>query len=253
MSEALGDLPYLEWTDPDSGELVRLYSDVWIDEAPILGAVATDHPVEQGATITDHYRKTPEEFRVTMYFSGTPLRGDLDPDNPGAVQTFQLPQGDYSGTGAPIYTPGGIFNAAEKGISAGINLITGGGASAPTSFQALAFSNDPRARFKTILDQIRHLQLNGILLTASSSMGTFDNMAIMSFEPHRSADLNDGMQVTIDMKELIFVSSDITFGAPLPKEPRAIPKKSATGGTGSEVSAGPKKTALRGLVTGAGS
>lgn len=252
---ALTDLPYLEWTEPSTGELVRIYSDVVKDEAPNYPAVVTDHPVEQGSKIVDHYRKDPETFRLSMYFSGSPLRGDLDPDNPGTQRTFDLIKGQYP-PGPPIFTPGGLTNAVGGLIASGTGAIATalgfGSAAPPTSWQAIAFATDPRFRFRKIVTLIKRLQTEGILVTVGASFDTVDNMAIINAAAHRSADIGDGFELELDLKEVRFVTSDITFGAPIPVEPRAIPKKTGVNaGAGAEVQER-KKTVARQAALNAG-
>lgn len=248
MTDTLADLPYIEWTEPDTGELVRIYSDVVEDEAPNYPAVVTDHPVEVGSKITDHYRKDYETLKIKMYFSGSPLRGDLDPDNVAQLQTYNLIKGQYP-PGPPFYTPGGLTNLAEGAVGSLVKAVFGG-ASPPTTWQALTFPTDPRKRFRKIVETIKRIQTAGILISVGISFDTVDNMAILNAAPHRSADLGDGFELDLDLKEVRFVTSDITFGAPIPTEPRAIPKKpGGSSGSGSEAT-GPKKTVLRGLVGG---
>jgi hypothetical protein len=243
---ALSTLPYLEWTEPASGELVRLYADVVKDEAPVLPAVVTDHPIEHGTKIVDHYRQDPKTFRMSMFFSGSPLRSDLDPDVTSRPKTYNLIKGQYP-DGPPIYTPGGLTNAIGSGISAGLSALGLGGSGTPTQWTGIAFDVDPKSRFEKIVQLIDRLQAGGILVTCRYSFGTLDNLAILNAAPHRSAETGDGLELELDMKQVRFVTSDITFGAPLPVELRAIPKKSAANvGNGSEIT-GPKKTALKAL------
>jgi len=229
---ALGDLPFIEWTEPETGSLARIYADVVKDEAPNYPAIVTDHPVEQGSKIVDHYRKDPETFKIVMYFSGSPLRGDLDPDNPGSVNTFKLIKGQYP-DGPPIFTPGGLTNAVGSAVGSLAKAIGFGGASPPTSWQALSFPTDPRKRFRKIVQLIKRLQTEGILVTVGASFDSIDNMAIMNAAPHRSAELGDGFELELDLKEVRFVTSELTLDAPIPLEPRAQPKKN-TGSSGTK-------------------
>jgi len=146
MPSPLSALPFVEWTEPDSGEAVRLYADLVKAESPDLPAIVTKHPVERGAPITDHFRKDLETLSVTFFFAGSPLRGDLDPDNPGDLELLKLPRADYSQqVKAPIFTPGGATQAIEGAISSGLSALLGGSGQ-PTSFKAMTFDVDPRKR-----------------------------------------------------------------------------------------------------------
>ena len=245
----LSSLPWIEWQEPDTGHTVRFYADLVRDETPGLPAIVTKHPIEKGSPITDHYRKDLETFRCTYYFSGSPLRGDLDTDNPGRVQTFDLPPADYSQqVHAPLYTPGGLTQAVEGAIGAGFNALFGGGGK-PTSFQALGFDTDPMARFARVIETIRRIQTNGILVTLHTvTLGDFENMAITLATPKRSAELNDGMDLERNFEQVTTVSSDISFGAPLPKEPRGQIKKNGVNGNGTELEPQKKDSVAKAMV-----
>ena len=109
----LADLPYVEWTDPDTGAVNRIYADAVTDESPNLPALVSTHAVEKGSKITDHYRKDSETVSITYAFSNAPIRGDLDPDNPGTRQPISLNYPPNKAQGAPLYTPGGLV----KGVT----------------------------------------------------------------------------------------------------------------------------------------
>lgn len=245
----LSALPWIEWTEPDSGELVRLYADLVKDETPGLPAIITKHPVETGSPLTDHYRKDLETFRMTLFFSGSPLRPDLDADNPGQRETLDLPPGDYSQqVHAPVFTPGGLTNAIGGAVSSGLSALFGGSGN-PTSFQTTTFAIDPMARFAKVIETIRRLQSNAILINIhTTTLGDFENFGITLATPKRSAELHDGMDLELDFQQVNIVASDVSFGAPLPREPRAQPKKSGVNaGSGTELESQRKSTVLKGL------
>ena len=252
--KSLDDLPYLEWTEPDSGAVVRLYADVITDESANLGAVVSQHAVEKGANITDHYRKESETVQVTYYFSGAPMRGDLDPDNQGSVQAQTLnyyPSGRVirPGTTPLVYPPGpgpslallNPFNA----IGAGINALFGGklpdsltpsfidqGQPLPSQINALSFPNDPAKRFQAAIETVRRLQANGILVTVKTTFGPFTDCGIISAQPKRSPEHGTSGEIAFSFEQLRFVTSDIALALPIPVEPRALPKKDASASGG---------------------
>lgn len=241
--KTLSALPYIEWVE-DDGSTDRIYADVVTDEAANLPADATDFPVEKGITVTDNYRKAPEQFRLKMVFSGSPIRGDLDSENIGDKSNVKLTYRPFP-DGPPLYTPGGATKAITGLIGAGVNALTGGGSDGPPqTIRALTFDDPPFNRFEKILNQIRRFQSEGILVTIKSTFGRFENMSILDAQPHRSDSTGDGAELDLDCKELRFVSSESSIGAPLPKEPRALPKKTgANAGNGEEVD-GTKKTTV---------
>lgn len=240
---AIDDLPYIEWIEPDTGETVRLYGDVNKDEAIELPAIVTEHPVEKGSKITDHYRKDPETLRITLFFSGSPLRGDLDDDYSGSIISHPMKQGTYP-PGAPPYTPGGLLQLAGKGLTAVGGALGLGAPPAPTSIAGFTFDLPPIGRYAKALNTIRRLQTQGILVAAKTSTERIENLAILGGAGHRNEQTGDGAELELNFKEIRFVTSDVSFGTPTPVEPRAIPKKSNLNAGASETT-GATQTALK--------
>lgn len=246
------ELPYLEWTEPDSGAVVRLYADAITAESANLGAVVTQHAIERGSNITDHYRKEPETVQCTYYFSAAPLRGDLDDDAPGAVATVALRYENSRARKRPDttqleYAPGpgptlallNPFNAASAGLSAlGAALGIGGlpdsvtpsdviSGQGPTSVEALTFAAAPK-RLEKALETVRRLQAGGILVSVKTSFGPFPDCGIVGAEITRTPDHGTSGEITFSFEQLRFTQSDVATAIPLPLEPRAIPKKGAS-------------------------
>ncbi len=254
--KAKSELPYLEWTEPSTGATARLYADVITDESANLGAVVTQHAVEKGSKITDHYRKEPEAVQCTYYFSSAPLRGDLDDDTPGSVTTVAL---RYEQTKArkrpnttPLnYAPGpgptlallNPFNAAAAGLGAlGQALGIGGlpknvspadvtGGQAPGSVEALTFATPPK-RLEKAIETVRRLQTLGILVTVKTTFGPFEECGILSAEIKKTPDHGTCGEIVFSFQQLRFARSDIATAIPLPLEPRALPKKGASAAGG---------------------
>lgn len=227
------DLPYLEWEEPKTGEVKRMYPDTCTAEQIGLPAVVTEHAVETGSKITDHYRKDNETSIVKMFFSTVPIRGDLDPDNPGEIKHFDFSLPDYP-PGAPIYTPGGLTAAAK----AALGSLFGGGDPKPTGYEALAFSSDPGDRIKLVLDLIRRFQTEGILCVFNTNLGRLENMGITLATGDSEQDGGDGAYLELNARQVRFVSSDIALAAPLPAEPRGQKKGSGNNASGANTLSG---------------
>lgn len=242
--KALGDLPYIEWTEPDSGAVERLYADIITSESANLPAVVTKHAVEKGASITDHYRKDNETVSIEMFFSGSPIRGDLEPNNPGTVQSRPLNYPPNQASGAPIFTPGGLTQAIGSAVGGALGL---GPPALPTAMNVLVFDSPPSKRFQTVVEKIRNLQARGILVTVKTTFGPFENVGITNANPNRKPEDGDGGRMQLELEQMNFVSSDIVTAIPLPEEPRAIPKKtnSASGTTATE---GSQSSALKAIT-----
>lgn len=238
----ISDLPYLEWTDPDTGAVTRIYADVVKDESPNLPAVVTQHAVETGANITDHYRKDLETVSITYFFSGSPIRGDLDPDAPGEIQPKTLTYRPSLASGAPLFTPGGLVQGATGAIGGLLGL---GPPALPKTLDVLAFDTPPKPIPKW-LERIRMFQSKGILVTAKTSMGPFENCAITSAKFTRSHETGDGGELALELQQIRSVTSDIALALPIPEEPRGLPKSTASANGAGEAGGG-KASVLKSL------
>jgi hypothetical protein len=214
-------MPCLEWTS-DAGDVRRLYADVWKQEELTLAATVTQHSVESGSKPTDHYRKEPESLRVELFFSNSPLRGDLDEDFPGEVRNLNL-------TYKP-YPTGGLIGPAALTALANSLLGTGGKYVPPSAVQVLRFEH-PVDRWRKAIDLIREWQTKGTLITVISTMGRFESMAIPEGRPMRAVETGDGCSIPLEFQQISFVSSDVAVAVPLVLEPRAQSKKSAASAT----------------------
>lgn len=248
--KAKSDLPYIQWTEPDTGAVQRLYADVITDESANLGAVVTQHAVEVGSKITDHYRKEPEAVQCTYYFSAAPLRGDLDDDFPGSVTTVAMRYEASRARQRPGTTPlkyeqaplPGLailnpFNAASTGLGAlgqalGIGTlpknVTPSGlqeSALPNSVQALTFATPPK-RLEKAIGTIRRLQSLGILVTVKTTFGPFEDCGILDAAIKKTPDHGTSGEISFSFQQLRFAQSDIAVAVPL--EPRALPKKGAS-------------------------
>lgn len=80
--------------DQDSGD-VLLTIDAAISYVIEGEAEATDHPVEQGANITDHLRPKPRVLNLEGFISNTPVKEaaegeEFPPDEPGAAEAAYM-------------------------------------------------------------------------------------------------------------------------------------------------------------------
>lgn len=285
MSRPKADLPYLEWTEPSSGAVVRLYADAITGESANLGAAVSQHAVESGSKVTDHYRKEPETVHVVYLFSGAPVRGDLDDENPGNTAPVALSYARSRATRRPGVTPlkypparaPGLailnpFNAASAGINAlasalGIGGLPkqvtpseiGGEVRLPTSVQGLVFATDPAKRLDRAIETVRRLQSEGILVTVKTTFGRFPDCGISQAAVNKTPEMGTSGEITFELEQLRFVSSDVALALPIPVEPRALPKKTASAAGGATVdpksqeASVAKKTANDYNVTAAGS
>ncbi len=248
MSETpLSQLPYVEWTDPDSGAVTRVYADAITSESANMAAVVTKHAVERGAPITDHYRKDNESVAIELYFAGSPVRGDLDPSNQGRRVERPLKYEKNNASGAPIFTPGGLNNAIGGAISSGLSAIGLGAPGQPKTLNVLTFEAPPAARHEKFVDLVRDLQTRSILVTVKTSFGPFEDLGVTLASPSKHPEDGEGGRVTLTLEQMRFASSDVVTALPLPEEPRAIPKKSGNA-AGAEAAQADEASALKRLT-----
>jgi hypothetical protein len=247
----LSKLPYIEWTDPDSGAVTRVYADAITSESANMAAVVTKHAVERGAPITDHYRKDNESVSIELYFAGSPVRGDLDSSNVGQRQNRKLKYEPNNASGAPIFTPGGLTSAVGGAISSGLSAIGLGEPGQPKTLNVLTFDAPPVLRHERFVQQVRDLQERSILVTVKTSFGPFEDLGITLASPSRQPDDGEGGRVTLTLEQMRFATSDVVTAIPLPEEPRAIPKKSGNA-AGAEAADGDQSSVLKALTDKAG-
>ena len=239
----VSDLEYIEY-ELDSGELRRIYADSWEREDYTASATITQQAVESGSKITDHYKPDPLSFKISLVFSGSPVRGDLDPDNVGfnGEQEIDVPQ--YP-PGPSIFTPRGLTVAAEGLVGKAIGLQAS--PDVPRTFYGMSFAEDP-GRVEKVYRELLEIRAARRLLTVKTTIDIFDNMAIRDMPHARTADDGDSGTITLDLLQLEFVQSDVAVAVPLPLEPRAQAPKNANSGGATPVPEGPKKTAAKALL-----
>lgn len=118
----------LYWTDAGTGSFSLLEFDTTTSLEPVDTVTITDHPVEQGADITDHVRKDPEAITIEAYVTNTPHHGNLGPDDDHVLTTIPLrvptigPRGTANLSLTVAQPPIGL--SVSGLVTAGLNAIT---------------------------------------------------------------------------------------------------------------------------------
>jgi hypothetical protein len=230
-------LPYIEF-EPDSGGTTRVYADVVKSEQFSAPALVTEHAVESGSVIADHYLVLPVTGRVVLFFSGSPIRGDLDPNVRGTRRNVPLNIPEYP-SGPAVFTPGGLTNAIRNALGAGETL--------PKSLTALAWDTSP-SRLRPALETFLKIREDRKLVAYESSLGRYEQLAFRNVEWQRGADDGDSGDITIDVCQIRFVQSDVAIALPLPLEPRGQKKT----GANSAASGAPIEAEQGGILVTAG-
>jgi hypothetical protein len=222
-TRTLDDLCYIESAPP--AKVIRIYADAWKSEQISATATVTVHAVETGARVTDHYLPDQLAAKASLFISGSPIRGDLDPDFVGKVQSFPFVKPVYPNN-TPLLSPGGLLNAAEGAVSEGLQALgLGGGPNQlPDNLSVLSFSQDPRGRLRKVLEQLLEWRQNAVLVNVNFSQARVENLAISSITLARTSDDGDSGTIDLEFQQMNFVSTQSAAAIPVPKEPRAKPK-----------------------------
>lgn len=182
----------------------------------------TEHPVEDGANISDHVRPQLDHITVEAFVSNDPVEG------PGSFNAVTLD--------APQYHPpllSSILGAVETGATAVQGGLTGAAALAVTAipgFLGNGVSDTPTAQLwtfdddfdavKDTLDQLRLFKTQSKKLTVITPEHTYNNMVLESFTVQKDHGTGTGAQLTMSFKQLLIAQTS-TVPSPITNLPRA--------------------------------
>ena len=195
----------LTWVVPGSPNLQLIEIDCSINEKHTFESTVTDHPVETGTNIADHIRPEPIKLELEGRISNTPIVL-LKDNSDGAQETEVAVKGAARTVGNTIGSPLPVIGALTKNIELpfpGDQGIVKG------------FSPD-FDRVTNVLDQLLSIRLNGYLLTVTTTLKTYDNMALLVFDATRNAESGNALAFTMQLKEIRFGATE---EAPAPKLP----------------------------------
>lgn len=175
----------LEWTQSD-GSLAAFEPDALIHELHEDTAEVTEHAVERGSAIADHVRPLPQAITLEGELSNHPV---------------QVPATQMSGvTGSVQSTP--LGNTKQ-------------------SASVLRFSG-PFDRVAVVNNLIQSLVKNATLVRIITSLGTYEDFAIVRFRVDRDGASGNNLPFTIDAKHVRIVETQRVSVRPLQR--RAIPR-----------------------------
>lgn len=185
--------------------------DLTLSETHELAADITDHPVEEGADITDNSRPQPRKFSCEVFITNTPvdqLGGYHAPD--GVKQNVTKPYPVYS---PPLaLTPGAITNAIDSLIS---------GARPPLSFSVLAYP--------TIFDAVKDTQSklsdlleSGLPCKVFTSTLTYENCLLQQVTTTKEGPGAANYALAFSQIRTVQTAN---VAAPKPSAPRGVPAK----------------------------
>lgn len=229
----------LFWTDDESGELDSVQFDVTTSEEPTDTVSITEHPVEEGADITDHVRKEPELITVEGYITNTPHPGNIGPDDDHVWSTTNVTAGaigpmktdtielDVASPGVQLSETGLI----QAGISALGSLVTGGannqakvlrpGNHRTDSVSAKVFSSPSGMnRARRAYDKLLYVQQQALLVTVVAEDREYFDMVIERLAKPRATGDGTAVKFQLDLHRIRIASSQ-TVESPQPAQPRA--------------------------------
>lgn len=220
---------HLSWEDRS------LYFDVVVTETQEERSQITDHPVETGATVTDHVRAMPDRVVLEVFVSNAPISPNGLANADGAIlggaatmarQSVDLNVGtfgqglSYSPPFAP--TPGAVFQAAGNALNQVAKAIglTKGPVTRATPYVFPADFNFVRETWSILHD----LKKKATVLDVFTSTATYGSMVIEELSAVKDFDAGTGGRMTIGLRSLSFVDTALTV-APVSAIPRGQPPK----------------------------
>jgi hypothetical protein len=178
--------------------------DAILSEVHLLAGEGTDHPIEDGSNISDHYRPAPRALQLEGVITDTPIRMPGSHTNGAQLkqQTFEIPNELFGMQLGPI--PISIKGAPGQGSVTGFST-------------AMERVRSTWEEFEAIVEQRR-------IITIVTSLRTYDNMTLRQLEVDKRGSSYRFNCLAVQQRTV--VSGRVT-ARPVPRVPRALPKANA--------------------------
>jgi len=176
----------LTWTLENGGEASILF-DATVRDTHEASATITEHPVEEGANISDHVRPDLDRVTLSVVVSNKPIVSPVDHND--GVRGSQQP--------VELTGPDGELLARAN---------------------VLVFDG-PMTRVRSVYEELLDLMKRGVPVGLLTSLREYENLGLTRVSPIREAESGDALVATVELKEVRVVSSEIVE-APEPREPR---------------------------------
>lgn len=174
------------WTGSDGSEKAIEF-DATVNDSHSASAEITEHPVEDGASVSDHVRPGLDRVSLRIVIS----------DNPIATP------GDHA-TGA-TGTMGTVDLVGANGVKSGEARVL--------VFDGFLF------RAKWVYEELLTLMAAGTPVGVLTSLRDYESMGIVSINPLRDAESGNALFATVEFKQVRVVTSQVV-AAPEPREER---------------------------------
>lgn len=175
--------------------------DAIVREVHKFAGEVTEHPVETGSNLADHYRQAPRGVQLEGVITDTPIRVPGSHNN-GAVltqKTFEIPTELFGMQLGPI--PISIAGISQQG--------------SVTTFSTTM------ERVKSTWEEFEQIFEQQKIITIVTSLRTYVDMALRDLDVERRP---GSYKFTCFATQIRTVSSGRSAAAPIPKVTRAVPK-----------------------------
>lgn len=190
---------------PD-GQLQLIVFDAVTRDVHESTAEITEHPIEEGANISDHVRPNLDTVELQAIVSNHPIR-EPRTQMDGVIGA----QGELEITGVRSPPFVGALGAAAR-------VVLGGAPVVLAKANVLLFDGEVD-RVRTVYDELLRLKNSGTVIGILTSLRNYDNMLIRRISPIREAASGNSLFVTVEATEVNIVSSEVA-DAPDPEETR---------------------------------
>jgi len=186
----------ITWKKPD-GSLGVIDFDATLSEQHTVSVSATQHPIENGSTLTDHVRPNPDALTLDFFITNTPI----------------------SILGAKVegkrYPKLGMEKVADSPTGALAAVIPGG----LIPFGGLLFSKT-FDRVSAVYEALAKLTKSGTLVTVYTSIRKYENFLLLSVSAPKTAASGNAIAFSVAIQEIKIVSTQTTGEVPVPDDVR---------------------------------
>lgn len=184
----------------------------------------TDHPIEQGANISDHAFKRPEEVTIECSWTNSsqlPITGLLNDPTASLLGSFILGQGANIGVASANKAIGGSGLPVEIGTA----LEQVGQVQALSSFATAVNSGTGTGTslVNDVYDQLRKLQISAVPMTIYTGKRRYDNMLITRITVETDRKSENALNATLVCRQVILVQTQ-TVSVSAPQVDQANPQ-----------------------------
>ena len=191
-----------------------------IHELHSISGEATEHPIEDGATIADHYHLRPRKYQIDGIITNQPL--ELPSSNVSGVREVDKP---FTWKANPTIFGGTPLSTSVGGAGL-IGMVGGAIASAAGLDQHTGMARGFEPEFNRVAsarEELIKYMTDGAPIEITTALEVYPNMVIESFDIDRDKSTGDSMKFSITALQIRIVSTEFSVAPPLPKVERGKP------------------------------